>query len=203
MVLLRGKMDINIWEVIEAAKTKPFGFPSFFPGPGIGAHCIPLDPFYLEHNAKNYQFDLTMINTTGHINNLMPHRMAIKITSALNTQKKSVNYSKSLFLGAAYKADIDDTRESQALPIIDEMCKKGGEVVVHEPYRERINTEEGRNFHSIQLTEMLLSEGDCVVITTAQTCLDIANIFKHGKLVVDFRNAVKQKNDRVFKFLIK
>ena len=99
LALLSGKMGINIWEVIDAAKSKPYGFQAFYPGPGIGGHCIPLDPFYLEHIAKKYTFDLTMIHTAGHIDNLMAHRMTLKITSALNRQRKSINGSKVLFLG--------------------------------------------------------------------------------------------------------
>jgi UDP-N-acetyl-D-glucosamine dehydrogenase len=119
LALLAGKMDINIWEVIEAAKTKPFGFQAFYPGPGIGGHCIPLDPFYLEHIAKKYNFDLSMIHTAGHINMRMPHYMYIKIATALNRHKKSVNGSNILFMGVAYKPNINDERESPALEIID------------------------------------------------------------------------------------
>ncbi|MCE9599623.1 MAG: nucleotide sugar dehydrogenase [Spirochaetia bacterium] len=133
MALLCGKMGINIWEVIEAAKTKPYGFQAFYPGPGIGGHCIPLDPFYLEHIARNFNFDLAMIHTAGHIDNMMPHRMMIKINTALNRQKKSLNGSKILFLGVAYKPDIDDERESPALKIIDEVVKKGAVVLYHDP----------------------------------------------------------------------
>jgi UDP-N-acetyl-D-glucosamine dehydrogenase len=199
MALLCGKMDINIWEVIEAAKTKPYGFQAFYPGPGIGGHCIPLDPFYLEYIAKNYQFDLTMINTAGHINNMMPHRMTIKITSALNRHRKAVNGSTILFLGAAYKADIDDTRESPALPIIDEVCKKGGNVLVHDPFCDEIHTEENRLFKSQPLTDELLQKADCVVITTAHSCFDIPRVVKNAKLVVDLRNAVKTQAENVYK----
>ena len=128
LALLSGKMDINIWEVIEAAKTKPFGFQAFYPGPGIGGHCIPLDPFYLEHIAKKYNFDLSMIHAAGHINMRMPHYMYIKIATALNRHKKAVNGSKILFLGVAYKPNINDERESPALEIIDTVAHKGGEV---------------------------------------------------------------------------
>jgi UDP-N-acetyl-D-glucosamine dehydrogenase len=119
LALLAGKMDINIWEVIDAAKTKPFGFQAFYPGPGIGGHCIPLDPFYLEHIAKRFDFDLSMIHAAGHINMRMPHYMYIKIAPALNRHKKAVNGSNILFLGVAYKPNIDDERESPALEIMD------------------------------------------------------------------------------------
>jgi UDP-N-acetyl-D-glucosamine dehydrogenase len=132
LALLAGKMDIAIWEVIEAAKTKPFGFQPFYPGPGIGGHCIPLDPFYLEHIAKKFSFDLSMIHTAGHINMRMPHYMYIKIATALNRQQKAVNGSKILFLGVAYKPNIDDERESPALEIIDITARKGGDISYHD-----------------------------------------------------------------------
>jgi len=199
MALLCGKMDINIWEVIDAAKTKPYGFQAFYPGPGIGGHCIPLDPFYLEYIAKQYQFDLTMIHTAGHINNLMPHRMTIKITSALNRHKKSINGSKILFLGVAYKADIDDCRESPALTLIDEVADKGGQVFIHDPYCPEVRTEENRTYQSTPLTDNLLQDCDCVVITTAHTCFDVQQITTHAKLVVDLRNVVKQSSEVVYK----
>jgi UDP-N-acetyl-D-glucosamine dehydrogenase len=125
LALLSGKMNIDIWEVIEAAKTKPYGFQAFYPGPGLGGHCIPLDPFYLEHIAKNYNFDLSMIHTAGAINNLMPYRMMNKIAFALNRHKKAMNGSTILFLGIAYKPDIDDARESPALLVMQQTARKG------------------------------------------------------------------------------
>ncbi|MEN8250367.1 MAG: nucleotide sugar dehydrogenase, partial [Bacteroidota bacterium] len=151
LALLSGKMDIDIWEVIEAAKTKPFGFQAFYPGPGVGGHCIPLDPFYLEHIAKRFDFDLSMIHTAGHINMRMPHYMYIKIATALNRHKKAVNGSEILFLGVAYKPNIDDERESPALKIIDKVVAKGGEVNYHDPYIHMIKTEEGNSFESVEL----------------------------------------------------
>lgn len=199
MALLCGKMDINIWEVIDAAKTKPYGFQAFYPGPGIGGHCIPLDPFYLEYIAKQYQFDLTMIHTAGLINNLMPHRMTIKITSALNRHRKSINGSKILFLGAAYKADISDCRESPALAIIDEVVSKGGDVIIHEPYCEFIITDQNHRFNSVPLSDELLRQVDCVVITTRHSCFDLSRITGNAQLVVDLRNAVPQPSDKVYK----
>ncbi len=189
IALLAGMIDIDIWEVIEAAKTKPFGFTPFYPGPGIGGHCIPLDPFYLEYIAKNYNFDLSMINTAGHINNMQPHRMCIKINTALNRHKKSINGSKILFLGVAYKADINDERESPALRIIDEVCKKMGDVVYHDPHIPYIETEEGHRFNSIDLTDDLLSSVDCVVFTTNHKIFNVKRIVEKAKLVVDLKNA--------------
>ncbi len=199
MALLCGKMGINIWEVIDAAKTKPYGFQAFYPGPGIGGHCIPLDPFYLEHIAKNYNFDLTMIHTAGHIDNLMPHRMTIKIISALNRQKKALNGSSVLFLGVAYKEDISDERESPALKIIDEVVKKGGNVSYHDPYVPSIITPEGREFNGIDLKYEDIKNFDCVVITTKHSCFDFKRILENSKLIVDLRNAIKEAGDKVYK----
>ncbi|MDP2723070.1 MAG: nucleotide sugar dehydrogenase, partial [Bacteroidales bacterium] len=153
LALLAGKMDINIWEVIEAAKTKPFGFQAFYPGPGIGGHCIPLDPFYLEHIAKKYDFELSMIHAAGHINMRMPQYMYIKIATALNSQKKAVNGSKVLFLGVAYKPDINDSRESPALEIMDITVHKGGNVTYHDPYIPTVKTNEGNEFNSVELSQ--------------------------------------------------
>ncbi len=195
MALLSGKMDIDIWEVIEAAKTKPFGYQPFYPGPGIGGHCIPLDPFYLEHIAKNYQFDLTMIHTAGHIDNLMPHRMSIKINTALNRHKKSINGSKILFLGVAYKPEIDDERESPALKIIDEVAKKKGEVYFHDPYIKNISTSEGREYNNSDLTDELIEKMDCIVFTTNHSVFDVKSIVDRANLVVDLRNATHGIDD--------
>ena len=199
LALLAGKMDINIWEVIDAAKTKPFGFQAFYPGPGVGGHCIPLDPFYLEHIAKKFNFELSMIHTAGHIDLLMAHRMTLKITSALNRQKKALNGSKVLFLGVAYKPNIDDERESPALKIINEVLNKGAEVSYHDPYISEIRTEGNRIFTSIDLSEETLNDADCVVITTNHSVFDADFIEKNSKLVVDLRNVIKKASEKVYK----
>lgn len=198
LALLCGKMDINIWEVIEAAKTKPFGFQAFYPGPGIGGHCIPLDPFYLEYIAKKYSFDLTMINTAGHINLMMAHRMTLKITSALNRQQKPINGSRIFFLGVAYKSGIDDERESPALRIMDEVMKKGGLISYHDPYIPEIKTPDGFVFQSVALEQMVV-EADCVVITTDHPEFNPDDILEHSRLIVDLRNLIKKPSDKVYK----
>lgn len=199
LALLSGKMEIDIWEVIEAAKTKPFGFQAFYPGPGIGGHCIPLDPFYLEHIAKKYDFDLSMIHAAGHINMRMPNYMYIKIATALNKHKKSVNGSKILFLGVAYKPNIDDARESPALQIIDLVIKKGGGVTYHDPYIPLVKTPEGNILHSIsELSEGMLNS-DCVVITTNHELFSSNMVNEQAKLIVDLRNVIKKSSERVFK----
>ncbi|HQC27519.1 MAG TPA: nucleotide sugar dehydrogenase, partial [Treponemataceae bacterium] len=153
LALLAGKMDIDIWEVIDAAKTKPYGFQAFYPGPGIGGHCIPLDPFYLEHIAKLYNFDLSMIHTAGAINDLMPYRMMNKIAFALNRHKKAMNGSKILFMGIAYKPNIDDARESPALLVMQEVAKKGSVVLYHDPYIDEVTDEKGNYYKGEQLTD--------------------------------------------------
>ncbi len=198
LALLCGKMDIDIWEVIQAAKTKPYGFQAFYPGPGIGGHCIPLDPFYLEHIAKKFNFDLSMIHTAGHIDMMMPHRMCIKINTALNRQQKSINGSKLLFLGVAYKADIDDERESPALKIMDEVAKKGGIVLYHDPYILNVKIEK-EEYVSRPLTKEILNDVDCVVITTNHTVFNIDYIVENSKLIVDLRNVTNKPSDKIYK----
>jgi UDP-N-acetyl-D-glucosamine dehydrogenase len=202
LALLAGKMNINIWEVIEAAKSKPYGFQAFYPGPGIGGHCIPLDPFYLEYIAKGFNFDLTMINTAGNINNLMPYRMMNKIAFALNRHKKSMNGAAILFLGVAYKPDVDDARESPALLVMELVAHKGAKVAYHDPYIPEVMDEHGHKWASVELTDRALADADCVVFTTNHGCFDVEHIVEKAKLVVDTRNAVKRvhiEDSKVFK----
>ncbi len=199
LTLLAGKMDINIWEVIDAAKTKPFGFQAFYPGPGIGGHCIPLDPFYLEHIAKMYDFDLSMIHTAGHINMRMPHYMYIKINTALNKHQKPVNGSKVFFLGVAYKPNIDDERESPAIEIIDEVVKKGGVISYNDPFIPQITTHNGHSFSSTTLSAESLSNADVVVITTKHSAYDFEMIRQHANMIVDLQNAYEKNEDDIYK----
>ena len=199
VALLSGKMDIDIWEVIEAAKTKPFGFQAFYPGPGIGGHCIPLDPFYLEHIAKKYDFDLSMIHAAGNINMRMPHYMVIKISTALNSHKKPINGSKILFLGVAYKPNIDDARESPALEIIDIVAKKGAIVSYVDPFIPQILTPQGSALDAVELTAQALLDADCVVITTNHSAFKAEFITQHARLIVDLRNVIKEPSEKTFK----
>ena len=199
LALLAGKMGIDLWEVIEAAKTKPYGFQAFYPGPGIGGHCIPLDPFYLEYIAKQYDFDLTMIHTAGHIDLLMPHRMMIKVTSALNRRKKAVNGSKVLFLGVAYKPDIADDRESPALRIMDEAVNKGAVVSYHDPHVPQTTTPGGTTLESIALSPQEVRAADCVVIACRHSSFDLSMIAREADLVVDLQNAFPKATDGVYK----
>ncbi len=199
LALLSGKMDINIWEVIDAAKTKPFGFQAFYPGPGIGGHCIPLDPFYLEHIAKKFDFDLSMIHAAGHINMRMPHYMYIKIATALNRHKKAVNGSNVLFLGVAYKPNINDERESPALDIIDTVIQKGGVVSYNDPHIPAVKTNNGNHLKSVELNEETLKNADCVILTTNHDAFDLKLIQQHAGLIVDMRNMVKEASEKVYK----
>ncbi len=199
LALLAGKMDINIWEVIEAAKTKPFGFQAFYPGPGIGGHCIPLDPFYLEYIANQYDFELSMIHAAGHINMRMPHYMYIKISTALNRLQKAVNGSKVLFLGVAYKPNIDDARESPALQIMEVVGRKGGIVSYNDPHIPMIKSYDGRSLLSTPLTAETLAAADCVVLTTNHDAFDIDFVLQHAKMIVDMRNMVKEASETVYK----
>jgi len=202
LALLSGKMNIDIWEVIEAAKTKPYGFQAFYPGPGIGGHCIPLDPFYLEHIAKNYNFNLSMIHAAGAINDLMPHRMMNKISFALNRYKKALNGSTILFMGVAYKPDIDDARESPALLVMEQVKKKGAKVLYHDPYIAKVTDDHGNHYTGSELTDELIASADCVVFTTNHSCFDGKRIAEKAKLLVDLRNVVKHvaiEDGKVFK----
>jgi len=199
LALLAGKMDINIWEVIEAAKTKPFGFQAFYPGPGIGGHCIPLDPFYLEHIAKKYNFVLSMIHAAGHINMRMPHYMYIKIATALNRHKKAVNGSTVLFLGVAYKPNINDERESPALEIMDIVAHKGGLVQYHDPHIPVVKTRDRASVQSIPLTAETLAHADVVVLTTNHAAFDVDFIQQHARMIVDLRNMIKEGGDNIYK----
>jgi len=196
-------MQINIWEVIEAAKSKPYGFQAFYPGPGIGGHCIPLDPFYLEYVAKGLNFDLTMIDAAGKINNLQPYRMMNKIAFALNRHKKPMNGSTILFLGVAYKPDIDDARETPR-PRSHESCGPQGSESALPPTLTlpEVVDEHGRHWQGVELSDDLLVSADCVVFTTNHSCFDVDHIVEKAQLVVDMRNAVKRvsiEDGKVFK----
>jgi UDP-N-acetyl-D-glucosamine dehydrogenase len=199
LALLCTRMDIDIWEAIEAAKTKPFGFHAFYPGPGVGGHCIPLDPFYLQHVAKGYKFDLTLIEAAGQINTQMPNKMLVKVAYALNHHRKPLNGSKVLFLGVAYKPDIDDSRESPALEMIDIALHKGCEVSFHDPLVSRIRTERGAQMESVELTDAVLESSDCVVIATNHSSFDYERIVDRAQLVVDLRNAIRSRSEKVFR----
>jgi len=186
-------MDIDIWEVIEAASTKPYGFMPFYPGPGLGGHCIPIDPFYLSWKAKEYDFYTRFISLAGEINDMMPHYVVTKVISALNSVKKSVNGSKILVLGVAYKKDIEDLRESPALKIIKDLLKKGAVLSYNDNFVPELNID-GKILHSETFSAEVLKKADCVLITTDHSYYDENIIVENSKLIVDTRNVIKKRN---------
>jgi UDP-N-acetyl-D-glucosamine dehydrogenase len=190
-------MGINVWEVIEAAATKPFGFMPFYPGPGLGGHCIPIDPFYLSWKSKQAGIEARFIELAGYINGQMPHFVVAKVQNALNEVQKSVKGSKVVVYGAAYKRDIDDVRESPALDIIHLLKKRGAEVLYVDPYIPEIRFE-GEIMKASEPS--VVKEADCVVIVTDHKCFDYAALVADSALLVDTRNALKGiQSDKIFR----
>jgi UDP-N-acetyl-D-glucosamine dehydrogenase len=189
--LLCLRMGIDIWEVIDAAKTKPFGFQPFFPGPGLGGHCIPVDPFYLSWKAKEYDFQTRFIELAGEVNTYMPYHVVASVAKALNARKKPLNGSKVLVLGVAYKKDIDDLRESPSLTIIEALQKEGAEVSYNDPYFAFVGR--GRHYDLQMSCTPLENLGhyDCVLIVTDHSDYDYKRIVAEAQLVVDSRNATR------------
>jgi len=189
--LLSLRMGINIWEVIEAAATKPFGFQPFYPGPGLGGHCIPVDPFYLSWKAKEWDFRTRFIELAGEINTNMPYHVLESVGKALNQQKKALNGSRILVLGLAYKKDIDDLRESPSLTIIELLQKDGVQVSYNDPYFPTVG--KGRKYDLQMKCAPLenLGQYDCVLIITDHSDYDYAAIVRESQLVVDTRNATR------------
>src|SRR3984893_13172223 len=189
--LLSLRMGLDIWEVIDAAATKPFGFQPFYPGPGLGGHCIPVDPFYLSWKAKEWDFRTRFIELAGEINIGMPYHVLDYVAKALNQQKKALNGSKVLVLGLAYKKDIDDLRESPSLTIIELLQKEGAEVSYNDPYFPTVG--KGRKYDLQMKCATLdnLGQYDCVLIVTDHSDYDYARIVRESQLVVDTRNATR------------
>lgn len=185
------RMGIDIWEVIEAAKTKPFGFQAFYPGPGLGGHCIPVDPFYLSWKAREFDFRTRFIELAGQINTDMPYHVVSAVADALNARKKALNGARVLVLGIAYKKDIDDLRESPALTIIELLQRQGAEVSYNDPYFPTVG--KGRHYDLQMRCVPLenLAEYDCVLIVTDHSSYDYEDIVAQAQLVVDTRNATR------------
>ncbi|MGQ0644056.1 MAG: nucleotide sugar dehydrogenase [Elusimicrobiota bacterium] len=194
VALMCDRLKINTWEVIDAAATKPFGFMPFYPGPGIGGHCIPLDPHYLSWKLKTLNFYARFIELAGEINSHMPEHLVRKIADALNERGKSVKGSKILILGAAYKNDIGDVRESPALDVIQLLREKKADVRYHDPYVKKLSVP-GAELASAPLSDDLLRRQDCLVIVTNHGCFDIPSIVRKSSLVVDARNATRGLQD--------
>src|ERR1039458_92852 len=191
MALMCDRMGINVWEVIDAAATKPFGFMPFYPGPGLGGHCIPIDPFYLSWKTKQAGIEARFIDLAGYINGQMPHFVLDKIQGALNEQSKPLRNSHVHILGVAYKRDIDDVRESPALDIIHVLSQRGARVTYSDPRVRRLQLDAGGEYFAEEPLAAC-SRADCVVIVTDHSEFDYAAIVDQSKLIVDTRNALKR-----------
>jgi len=193
--IIYSRMGIDIWEVIDAAKTKPFGFMPFYPGPGLGGHCIPIDPFYLTWKAREYGCSTKFIELAGEINTAMPLHVINELMNALNEQGKALKNSSVLVIGLSYKKDIDDIRESPSLKLLEILKTKGASVAYHDPYVPQMK--KTRDYHmleglkSVELTPETIGRFDAVLISTAHSSIDYGELVRHAQLVVDTRNATK------------
>jgi UDP-N-acetyl-D-glucosamine dehydrogenase len=193
--MLSLRMNIDIWEVIDAAATKPFGFMPFYPGPGLGGHCIPIDPYYLSWKAREFDFSTRFIELAGEVNTAMPYHVVDAIAAALNNHKKSLKGSKLLILGMAYKKDVDDLRESPTLKIMQLLQQRGAEFDYNDPYFPKLHKMRHYNFEdmkSVSLNPQTLASYDAVVISTDHSSYDYGAIVDAAKLVVDTRNATRR-----------
>lgn len=193
LMMLCDRMGIDIWEVVEAAGTKPFGIQTFYPGPGVGGHCIPIDPFYLTWKAREYDFHTRFIELAGEVNVEVSYYVIDKVIGALNGENKSVKDAKVFVLGVAYKRDIDDLRESPALKIMELLRKQGAQITYHDPFIPVIEPHGGSTIRleSRPLTDELLAEADCVLILTDHSNVDYERVAAKARLIVDTRNATK------------
>jgi UDP-N-acetyl-D-glucosamine dehydrogenase len=191
--MLCDRMNLDVWEVIQAASTKPFGFMPFYPGPGLGGHCIPIDPFYLTWKARQYEFQTRFIELAGEVNTNMPHYVVHRTMEVLNDRKKSLNGAKLLVLGAAYKKDVDDVRESPALRVISLLSARGAEIEYHDPYVPHLEKGHGfdREMSSVPLDLETLGAYDAVVILTDHTAIDYQAVVDRAQAVIDTRNATR------------
>lgn len=196
LAILCNRMNIDLWEVIEAAKTKPFGFTAFYPGPGLGGHCIPLDPYYLTWKAREYGFHTSMIEASMMINDHMPEYTVERCGKILNRHRKALNGSKVLVLGVAYKQDIDDYRESPALRVIEELEKTGASVSFYDPYIPQYKQHGKLHKGETALTAELLQHADLVVVTAAHTNIDYDFVQRHAQAVFDTKNVMKEVKER-------
>ena len=190
------KMSINIWEVIEAAKTKPYGFQAFYPGPGLGGHCIPLDPYYLSWKAREYGFHTSMIEASMMVNDGMAEYTCERASKILNRDRKALNGSKILALGVAYKQDINDCRESPAIRVIRELEKQLAEVVYYDPHVTEYCDQVKNKKSEPELTAELIQNADLVIVTTAHTAVDYDFVQQHARVVFDTKNVMKNVKDR-------
>lgn len=196
LAMLSNKMGINFWEVIDAAKSKPYGFQAFYPGPGLGGHCIPLDPYYLSWKAREYGFHTSMIEASMMVNDRMPEYTVERASKILNRFKKALNGSKILVLGVAYKQDIDDFRESPALQVIEVLENEGVEVVYYDPYVPEYRYHGIIKKGELELTVELIESADLVIVTTGHTNVDYSFVQKYSKAIFDTKNALKNIDNR-------
>jgi UDP-N-acetyl-D-glucosamine dehydrogenase len=202
LALMCDRMNIDVWEVVEAARTKPFGFMAFYPGPGLGGHCIPIDPIYLSWKAKQSGFDPRFIELAGHVNGSMPHYVVDKVGEALNTKRKAINGSLVLIAGVAYKRDIDDIRESPALDVMGLLHARGAVVSYVDPYVPHIPAREwpGRSeLRAVEAGRGSFGKYDCIVIVTDHKAFDYDAMVAEADLIVDTRNAIKKAAPNVFR----
>jgi len=192
LALMCRDMQINVWEVIDAAKTKPFGFMPFYPGPGLGGHCIPVDPFYLSWKARQTGFECRFIELAGHVNAAMPAYVVERVADALNTAKKPLNGSRIHLFGVAYKKDVSDMRESPALDVLELLIKRGAQVSYSDPWVATLQ-HGTHTFDSVKEETALKGKPDCVVICTDHSAFDYDAIVRNAALVVDSRNALKKR----------
>ena len=201
--LLCQRMGLDVWEVIDSAATKPFGFMPFYPGPGLGGHCIPVDPYYLSWKAREYDFATRFIELAGEINTSMPYHVVDAVTAALNERQQSLKGSRVLLLGIAYKQDVDDLRESPSLKLMQLLAERGAQVEYNDPYFPALHKMRHYDYsamRSVELTPKTISSYDCVLIATNHSSYDYAAIVESARLVVDSRNAtrhVKQHRDKI------
>lgn len=191
LAILCNRMGISIWEVIDAAKSKPYGFQAFYPGPGLGGHCIPLDPYYLSWKAREYGFHTSMIESSMMINDRMPEYCVERAGKILNRFKKALNGAKALVIGVAYKQDIADYRESPAIRVIEELLKEGAEVKYYDPWVESFREGSLMMSSEKELSAELLEDADIVLVTTAHSNVDYGYIQRHAKVVFDTKNVMK------------
>lgn len=194
--ILCNKMGINFWEVINAAKTKPYGFQAFYPGPGLGGHCIPLDPYYLSWKAREYGFHTSMIESSMMVNDRMPEYCVERASKILNNKKMAMNGSKILVLGIAYKQDVDDYRESPAIRVIEELEKLGANVAYYDPFVLQYHKNGRVRKSEPELTAGLISNADLVIITTSHTTINYSLVQENAKAIFDTKNAMKNINNR-------
>jgi UDP-N-acetyl-D-glucosamine dehydrogenase len=189
------RMNLDVWEIIDSAATKPFGFMPFYPGPGLGGHCIPVDPYYLSWKAREYDFATRFIELAGEVNTAMPYNVVEALANALNDKQKSIKGSKVLLLGVAYKKDVDDLRESPSLKLLELLTQRGAVLDYNDPYfpaLHKMRHYDFSNMRSVELTPERLGSYDCVLIATDHSSYDYEAIVRGAKLVIDTRNATRR-----------